>query len=103
MKGTGWVPGTGQSGATKTRTSVLYHCTSGQICQAPGQDPSHSDDDVTQYMQQGLLRPMVYSSKEVLPSVCPFASVWICFGPDCFCLSCFPFDSNSILNKSPAC
>ena len=57
--------------------TVLYHCTSGWICHAPGQDPSHSDNDVTQYMQQGLLQPMVYSSEEVLPSVCPFASVQI--------------------------
>src|SRR5882724_7463093 len=56
---------------------VLYHLSSGWICHAPGQDPSHSDDDITQYMQQGLLQPMVYSSKEILPSICPFASIRI--------------------------
>ena len=38
---------------------ILYHRTSGQICHAPGQDPSHSDDNITQYMQQGLLQPML--------------------------------------------
>src|SRR5882724_13573776 len=57
--------------------AVLYHPSSGQICHAPGQDPSHLDDDITQYMWHGLLRPMVYSSEEVLPSVCPFSSEWI--------------------------
>src|SRR5882724_11364520 len=56
---------------------VLYHLSSGQICHTPRQDPLHLEDDITQYMQQGLLQPMVYSSEEVLPSVCPFASVRI--------------------------
>src|SRR5882724_3225480 len=73
-----------------TLPGVLYHHTSGRICHTPGQDPLHSDDDVTQYMQQGLLRPMVYSSKEVLSSVCPFASIRTCFCPDWFHLSCPP-------------
>jgi len=50
---------TGDSQYFKLGGGVLYHRTSGQICHAPGQDPSHSDDDVTQYMQQGLLQPMV--------------------------------------------
>jgi len=68
---------TGDSQYFKLGGGVLYHCTSGWICHTPGQDPSHSDDDITQYMQQGLLQPMVYSSEEVLPSICPFASVWI--------------------------
>src|SRR5882724_1477106 len=68
---------------------VLYHRTSGRICHPPGQDPLHSDDDVTQYMQQGLLRPMVYSSEEVLPSVCPFASIWIASIWICFHLDLF--------------
>jgi len=38
-----------------SQSAVLYHCTSGWICHAPGQDPSHSDNDITQYIQQGLL------------------------------------------------
>src|SRR5882724_1998527 len=78
-----------------TLPGVLYHHTSGRICHTPGQDPLHLDDDVTQYMQQGLLRPMVYSSKEVLPSICPFVSIWIasvqiCFHLDLFHPSCPP-------------
>ena len=75
---------TGDSQYFKLGGGVLYHCTSGRICHAPGQDPSHSDNDVTQYMQQGLLRHMVYSSEEVLSSICPFASVQTCFHLDWF-------------------
>ena len=75
---------TGDSQYFKLGGGVLYHRTSGQICHTPGQDPSLSDDDVTQYMQQGLLQPMVHSSEEVLSSVCPFASVRTHFHPDWF-------------------
>src|SRR5882724_7173577 len=83
---------TGDSQYFKLGGGVLYHCTSGWIFHVPRQDPSHSDNDVTHYMQQGLLQPMVYSSEEVLPSVCPFgsiqiASIQICFHPDWFHLS----------------
>ena len=41
---------TGDSQYFKLGGGVLYHRTSGQIFHAPRQDPSHSDDDVTQYM-----------------------------------------------------
>src|SRR5882724_3641069 len=78
------------------RHTVLYHHSSGQICHAPGQDLSHSDNDITLYMQQGLLRPMVYSSEEVLPSVCPFASVQTCFCPDWFCPSHPPWTKHAL-------
>src|SRR5882724_4622423 len=78
-------------GGTVVGTAVLYHCTSGRICHTPRQDPLHSDDDITQYMQQGLLQPMVYSSEEVLSSVCPFASVQTCFCLDWFRPSCPPW------------
>ena len=46
---------TGDSHHFKLGGGVLYHPSSGQICHAPGQDPSHSDDDVAQYMQHRLL------------------------------------------------
>jgi len=59
-----------------------------QICHTPDKTLA-LDDDVTQYMQQGLLRPMVYSSKEVLSSVCPFASIWIASVQICFHLDLF--------------
>src|SRR5882724_6468048 len=45
--------------------AVLYHPSFGWICHAPRQDPSHSDDDVTQYMQHGLLQPMAFSLSSV--------------------------------------
>src|SRR5882724_738821 len=80
----------------KFEHGVLYHHTTGWICHTPGQDPSHSDDDVTQYMQQELLRYMVYSSEEVLSSVCPFASVWTRFRPDWFRLSCPPWTKHAL-------
>src|SRR5882724_11972002 len=41
----------------------------------------HTQMMTSQYMQQRLLRPAVYSSEEVLPPR-PF-----CFHPVCFCLS----------------
>jgi len=62
-----WVTGTGsheyrcrygfpyheqQKEPKKSQNGVLYH-SSGWICHASRQDPSHSDDDVTQYMQHG--------------------------------------------------
>src|SRR5882724_4989591 len=37
------------SGRQPSERIVLYHLSSGQICHALGQDPSHSDDDVTVY------------------------------------------------------
>src|SRR5882724_5487622 len=43
-------------------SGVLYHPSSGWICHAPGQDPSHSDNDITQYIQHGLLQSMASSS-----------------------------------------
>src|SRR5882724_3653697 len=79
---------------------VLYHRTSGWICHAPGQDPSHSDHEITQYMQQGLLRHMVYSSEEVLSSVCPFASIWTRFRPDWF-LPSHPLRTKRALGYHP--
>ena len=42
-------------GCQSLNAIVLYHLSSGQICHAQGQDPLHLDDDVTQYMQKGLL------------------------------------------------
>src|SRR5882724_8816805 len=67
--------------------SVLYHPSSGWICHTPGQDPSHLDDDITLYMQHGLL-PMASSfSSTQFTSVHPF-----CFHLDCFHLSQPPMD-----------
>jgi len=46
---------TGDSQYFKLGGGVMYHPSSGWICHTPGQDPSHLDDDVTQYMQHRLL------------------------------------------------
>ena len=62
----------------ETMHAVLYHPSSGQIYLAPGQDPSHSDDDITQYMQHSLLWPMA----SLLSSI-TFTSIQpLCFHPD---------------------
>ena len=61
---------------------VLYHPSSGWVSLAFGQDPSHSDDDVTQYTWHSPLQSMASSlpsslllpSDHLLPS--DFASIW---------------------------
>src|SRR5882724_5670861 len=50
--------------------AVMYHPSSGWICHAPRQDPSHLDDDVTQYMWHGLLQPMASSSSSATVYLC---------------------------------
>src|SRR5882724_4972164 len=51
--------------------AVLYHPSSGWICHTPRQDPSHSEDDVTQYMQHGFLQPTSSSSLSITVYLCP--------------------------------
>src|SRR5882724_4330723 len=53
-----------------TLCAVLYHPSSGWVSITFRQDPSHSDDDVTQYMQHG---PLQYTAS--LLSCITFASV----------------------------
>ena len=58
------------------RSGVLYHPSSGWVSITFGQDPSHSDDDVTQYMWHSSLQSMASSlhpslflpSNHLLPS-----------------------------------
>ena len=49
---------TGDSQHYKLGGGALYHPSSGWICHAPRQDPSHSDDNLTQYMLHGALQHM---------------------------------------------
>jgi len=73
---------------------VFYHPSSG-ICHSLGQDPSHLDDDVTQYMWHGLL-PMASSfSSAQLQSIHPF-----CFHLDLL-LSKLTTHRKSILSGDP--
>src|SRR5882724_7821220 len=59
------------------QSTVLYYPSSGWICLAPRQYPSHSDNDVTQYMQHGSLWPMTSS----------FSSIIVCIHPSILLLS----------------
>ena len=70
---------TGDSQYFKLEGGVLYHPSSGQIYLTSGQDPLHSDDDVTQYMQHSLLWSTASSLSSIaviLPSN-HFASIQI--------------------------
>ena len=61
--------------------TVLYHPSPGWVSIAFGQDPSHSDDDITQYMWNDPLQYMVSS----LSQITSVSVLLICFY--CFCLS----------------
>src|SRR5882724_7999537 len=60
-----------------TRHTVLYHPSSGRVSITFGQDPSHSDDDITQFMRHGPLQYMASLLSHITS-----ASVH----PICFCL-----------------
>ena len=66
---------------------ILYHPSSGQIYHTLGQDPSHLDNDITQYMQHGMSYGILVHHLPLLTSVHPFF-----FHPDCFCPSPSPTD-----------
>ena len=70
---------TGDSQYFKLGGGVLYHLSSGRICHNLGQDPSHSDDDVTVYaaktsVTHGIfIRRSITSTSGLLPSGLPLS------------------------------
>src|SRR5882724_5039206 len=60
---------------TKSKSDVLYHLSPGQICHDLGQDPSHSDDDVTVYAAKTSATRGIFIQRSIT-STSFFASIW---------------------------